>query len=426
MNTNGLIEKSRDVGLTWLNVAAQVHAWLFEQGYKGSFGSRKEMLVDRIGDLDSIFEKARFLLRNLPIWMMPSEFDWRSHDNYLKLLNPDNGNSLTGESGDSIGRGGRSTVYDLDEAAFIERPMKVDASLSNNTNVIFYTSSVNGIGNPFHNKRMTYPPECVFTFRWQEDPRKNEAWYADMKAKFDPVVVASEIDLDYGASIEGIFIPAEWVRAAVNLEIPARGDRRAGLDVARSGKNYNVFTPRHGCVVAMPQHWHEPNTTLTAYRARDLCIEMGLEYLNFDLNGVGGGVADTLALEDNLPFVAVGIDSASSPSDREWLGENRTSADKFVNKRAELWALVRDRFRKTYNYVHRVADYPVDELISIPNHPTLIAQLSTPLGKTGRGGKGLIESKEDMIKRGVGSPDFADSLVYTEETPTKINYLLFV
>lgn len=423
MQSNGVIEKSRDVGLTWLNVCSQLHSWLFETGYKGSFGSRKEMLVDRLGDMDSILEKSRFILRNLPSWMLPKDFNARSHDNYLKLLNP-NGNSLTGEAGLNLGRGGRSTVYDLDEAAFVEQPQKVDAALSNNTNVIFYTSSANG-KNFFYQKRMSYPPERVFTFRWKEDPRKDDAWYAQMQSKFDEVVIASEVDIDYTASIEGIFIPAQWVLAAVELEIPARGDRIAGLDVALSGKNLNVFIVRQGAVVSSIESWSNLNTTETAFKAKQLTEDAGCSLLNFDADGVGAGVAGTLGTEGKLKFKYTPIHGGGRPSDRKWIGEQRTSADKFANKRAELWGLLRERFRKTYNYVNHVADYPLDELISIPNHPTLITQLSSPLGKMTNTGKTLIESKQDMQKRGVSSPDFADALAYTEEVPKPFNLVMF-
>jgi hypothetical protein len=83
---SGLIEKSRDMGITWLNAAAQTHAWLFERNYKGAFGSRKQDLVDRLGDPDSIFEKVRIILRYLPKWMLPEGFDDRRHDNFCKQI----------------------------------------------------------------------------------------------------------------------------------------------------------------------------------------------------------------------------------------------------------------------------------------------------------------------------------------------------
>lgn len=419
---NGLTEKSRDMGVTWLNVCHQVHCWLFEEGFKGAFGSRKQDLVDKIGDPDSIFEKIRFLLRYLPRWMLPKGFNWDTHDNFMKLINPENGSTITGEAGDNLGRGGRSTFYDLDEAAFVSRPVKVDAALSNNTNIIFYTSSANGISNLFYKKRMTYPKECVFRFHWRDDPRKDDEWYARQKAKFDPVIVASEIDIDYGASIEGIFIPAAWVQTAINLNLPSSGDLIAGLDVATTGKNSSVFTVRKGPKVFSPQSWQGLNTTQSAYKVRDLMIEKSIPHLNFDVDAVGEGVSGTLASIPDLEFTFTPIRGASSPSDRLWDGESRTSAEKFANKRAELWGIMRERFRKTFDHVNGITTHPLDELISIPNEPTLIAQLSQPLGRKTHNGKTLIESKEDMAKRGVKSPDFADSLAYTFEEPPDFDF----
>ncbi len=74
-------------------------------------------------------------------------------------------------------------------------------------------------------------------------------------------------------------------------------------------------------------------------------------------------------------------------------------------------------FEKTHAYAMYLAgddngiNYEIDELISIPDHPELIAQLSLPLHFYTETGKIQIESKKDMQKRGVASPDFADALV---------------
>ena len=53
----GIVAKSRDSGMSWILVADQLHHWLFENDYKGAIGSRKNQLVDRLGDPDTIFQK---------------------------------------------------------------------------------------------------------------------------------------------------------------------------------------------------------------------------------------------------------------------------------------------------------------------------------------------------------------------------------
>ena len=59
---DGLVEKSRDAGVTWLNCAFAVWMWLYRAGCKVGIGSRKQQLVDEIGNPDSIFGKLRILI----------------------------------------------------------------------------------------------------------------------------------------------------------------------------------------------------------------------------------------------------------------------------------------------------------------------------------------------------------------------------
>ncbi|MFC6662957.1 hypothetical protein [Deinococcus multiflagellatus] len=110
---NGLVEKSRDEGMTWIVIGYYIHCWLFEAGFSGGLGSRKLDLVDKSGDLDTLFEKARFIVRRLPAFLRPQGFSEKLHSKEALLLNPANGASIKGEGGDNIGRGGapRSTSW---------------------------------------------------------------------------------------------------------------------------------------------------------------------------------------------------------------------------------------------------------------------------------------------------------------------------
>lgn len=439
---NGLAEKSRDVGFTWLSVSYDVHAWLFRNGYSAGYGSRKLDLVDKMGDPDSILEKARIILRNLPAWMLPRGFSERDNLGFCKLVNPANGSTITGEAGDQIGRGGRKSRYTVDEAAFIERPQLVDSSLSATTNCRVDVSTPNGPGNPFATKRHGGKVR-VFTFHWKDDLRKNHwqlvdtdgnvvergqgygpsdyrgcklvyPWYEAYREGNDPVVVAQEVDIDYSASIEGICIPAKWVRAAVGLALKRSGPRVAGLDVADEGKNRNAFIWREGPVVDGVDSWEQLNTTQTAWRARDVAVKREVDRVNFDADGVGAGVRGTWeSAEGGMPFVVHAIRGGSEPSMRQWPNK-KTSREMFVNLRAEMWWTLRVRFERTYERVFEGVDHPDEACISIPNHPQLISDLSLPLYMQTETGKIKLESKKDMQRRGVASPDFGDALAYSE------------
>lgn len=410
---SGIVEKSRDMGLSWLCIGFGIWSFLFRAGSKITYGSRKAAQVDTLGDPDSILEKGRILLRSLPVWMAPKDYG----DGQFKLINHDNGATITGEGGDNMGRGGRSTVYFADEFAFVERAKRVDGAISQNSNIRIYVSTPNGADNLFAIKRFSgdYP---VFTTHWTKDPRKDQAWYEKQKRELDPVILAQEVQIDYFASKENVVIPNAWVRAAVGLSLDVLGHRMAGLDIADEGKDLNVLTVRRGPVVIDIKDWAYGNTTQTAYRTRDYCSINKVKHLNYDADGVGAGVGGTLKSHEKLDFTISGVRGGGGVQD-EFLKEfNRNAKDVFKNKRAQGWWELRRRFEKTYEYVNKLADHPLVELISIPDHPTLISQLSQPTWRFDEAGRIVIESKQHMRDRGVKSPDFADSLVYSFANPS--------
>jgi hypothetical protein len=411
---SGLCEKSRGVGVSFLCAAYALHGWLFRPGYKAGFGSRKLEYVDKIGDMDSIFEKIRFMLRGLPPWMLPEGFRWRDHDCHTKLLNPANGAAITGEGGDQIGRGGRCSIYFVDEAAFIERPHLIDRSLAENTNVRVDVSTPNGPGNPFAVKRYSLPVERVFTLHWRDDPRKDEAWAERTKRERGVTAFAAEYDIDYSASLEGICIPGAWVRAAVGLDLPKSGKCVAGFDVGEEGNDLSVLIPRWGPVAGDPVSWGRQNTTATAWRARDEANRLGVQEVYFDADGVGSGVKGTWkAAENPLGFGDHPVHVGSSATETFW-PDGQTSKERFANLKAELWWRLRCRFERSYEYVTQGVDHAPEDMISIVNHPQLIADLSLPLVEYTENGKIRLESKEKLRRRGVKSPDFAEALVLSE------------
>jgi phage terminase large subunit len=200
-----------------------------------------------------------------------------------------------GEAGDMCGRGGRKSLFVVDEFAHFEHPKLIDASLAATTDCRIDISSVNGIGNSFYEKAHNQDIPR-FDITWRDDPRKDDAWYADKVATLDPVILAQEIDCHFSASVEGVVIPNAWVQAAIGLHerlgIEPIGARHAALDGADRGADRNSFAVRDGILFEHVQSWSGAGSDIygTTARAFRLCDERQLKAFDYDADGLGAGV----------------------------------------------------------------------------------------------------------------------------------------
>ncbi|MEG2566480.1 MAG: terminase [Acinetobacter sp.] len=434
--THGLIEKSRDEGMSYVVLGYFLHRWLFVDGFAGGVGSRKEELVDKKGDPKTLFHKFRDMFSKMPSWMKPKGFVEKVHDNYMRIINPDNGATITGEAGDNIGRGGRTTMYFLDEWAFVERQEAVDAAISQNTNVHIKGSTPNGIGDRFHIDRFS-GRYAVFSMPWRANPDKNwtveyngkqiHPWYEKQLATLDDVVLAQEVDINYAASVEGVLIPSTWVQLALDahkkLSIEPTGDRIGGLDVADEGKDKNSFAARHGVVMTYLDTWSGKGDDIfgTTQKAMDLSIEQSIDTMFYDADGLGAGcrgdarVVNEQRREQGLSEVDVqpfrGSGAVHEPD--EQMVEMRFNKDFFANLKAQSWWSLRLRFQETFRALEG-RDYDPDMIISLSSehiNPKELALLTTELSQptyTKNGvGKILVNKQPD----GTASPNRADSVM---------------
>lgn len=457
LRKDGCIKKSRGIGFTWEVGALALHKWLFVPGFKTTFGSRKATEVDQIGSPDGFFEKLRLMYGALPHWMMPRGFLPYEHDKQCLLVNPANNNTIRGEIGDQMGRGGRSTLYIIDEAAQIQRADRVDAATSANSNVRFWGSTINpqNENNLFQRKYSAFPADRVFRFHYSEHPIWTAARIANKKADVSPEIWATEFEIDDSYIAEDICIPAAWVQSATKLfelcmqrylqggedrykfKIEPRIEGVAGGDVG-GGKAMSVIIARFGPIICRPKAWSDPDTTDTALKMLDYCAETRLpprednyqpriKYLRYDSVAIGQGVASTMKRNPRPNLVTTGVNVGNPASDVRWPDGERAH-EKFHNTKAEGWWTARERFKKTYEMVLWMADpnqpgakcHPVDELAALPDDPRdvhlakLITQLSQVKWFRRENGKIIMESKEQLAKRGVSSPDYADAYVLTE------------
>lgn len=436
---DGLIVKGRELGYSWCTMTYAIHKWLYVDGFVSTFTANLADNVDKIGDPKSLFEKGRSLLRFLPTWMLPSGFKFGIHDSYMRIVNPENGNVISGAAGEEAGRAGRSTMFFIDEAAFIEQADRIDAATSANAKTRIWGSTVNGMGNLFARKRFggKLRPDQIFILHFKDDPRKTGDWEAKERLRLEAHVFASEHDLDFSASVEGICIPAKWVTAAKKLKhlinvIPAI-EGVSGGDVG-GGKSKSTVVTRFGIAVKLPTSWSDPDTVETAYKMLEaaanatflnengvLCKSL---VLYFDSVAIGRGVLDVLMKNEQTEILTVPINVGIEASDTTW-EDGKTSKEKFANLKAELWGIMRERFKNTFEFVNFLEKLPfgiehgLEDCISLPDDEEgpeaiqLAAELSLPKAGPNEKGKMVMERKIAMAKRGLSSPDYADALALT-------------
>ncbi len=406
---NGLIEKSRDMGATWLFCAIFLREWRWQEGFTAGVGSRKLELVDCKDNPKAIFHKLRFLIERHPQWWRPRGFNTKVHDKIANLTNPEMHSNISGEGGDDIGRGDRRSMYLVDEYAFLEHQKATASALSQTTNSCFKLSTPNGM-NDYAQERYSQKVD-VFTFDWRDDPRKGQEWYEEQKRILDDVIVAQEIDHDYNASVENIFIPPNHVRAAVGLDLTDQGMRSAGLDVAAGGRNKSSLVIKTGSLIKK-YTWNFKNGVDLTHRTIEVCNQEGVDHLSYDPIGVGHSVHSTIERTTvRMDFDYFPVGAGESPSNTYYEEFGRYAKDVFANAKTEWWYRVSVLFRNTYEFVEHGIPRQQSEMISIPNDPELMAQLSSPLKLYKANGKMMIEPKSQMNDRGIQSGDEADALV---------------
>lgn len=202
-----VIEKSRDMGVSWMICGTYEWKWHFYNDLSFMMVSRKEDLVDKTGNMDALFQKVDFIHEHLPRWMLPNMVRQRLH-----LENLDTGSCIDGESTNSdAARGGRKTSLLLDEFAFVENDYSIIAGTRDVTKCRIVNSSSGGYGNAFYDI-VTNPKWPKLRFHWTLHPKKNQhlryvngkptnEWYeAELARCLDPREAARELDIDYTAS----------------------------------------------------------------------------------------------------------------------------------------------------------------------------------------------------------------------------------
>lgn len=252
---------------------------------------------------------------------------------------------------------------------------------------------------------------------------------------FEHIYLGEPRNTDDEAIIQRKHIMAS-IDAHIKLGITPTGTTKIGYDVADAGEDSCATISFKGSLAFDCDLWKAKedellkSCTRVYSRAR---TENSL--IIYDAIGVGascGAQFNVLNSQSQLrrinhqKFFAGG--SPAKP-DRNYKKTNISNRDFFSNIKAQAWWITADRFMNTYNAVVNGHEFKEDEMIFIdsnmPHLEKLIDELVTPKRDYDLAGRVKVESKKDLAKRDIKSPNCADAFVMIsgniESAPMTIN-----
>lgn len=213
-------------------------------------------------------------------------------------------------------------------------------------------------------------------------------------------------------------IKRAWLEAAedahIKLGIDLSGATCVGYDVADSGDDKNAIARFNGAICEYIEEWKAPEDELNQ-SAKRAWSHVGNGKLMYDSIGVGAHVGSTLndaGIKSGYSKFNAG---AAVNKPKALYTPGIKNGEKFENLKAQAWQDVADRLRNTYNAVNKGKKYHASELISISSEldkiERLKTELSTPRKSYSKRGLDMVETKDQLKKRGIASPNIADAFI---------------
>ena len=235
-----------------------------------------------------------------------------------------------------------------------------------------------------------------WTRRWScvDSPLVSDEFIEEMKLRYGEDSNAFRIRVlgEFPQADDDTIIPFHLVETATHRDIEGDSDLPSvwGLDVSRFGNDKTALCKRQGSVVTEIRSWSGLDLMQTVGRVvaeyEALLPSKQPREILVDSIGLGSGVVDRLR-EIGLPVR--GINVAEAPS----------MGGTYLNLRSELWFKTKAWFE--------------DRACKLPKDDQLVAELTGIRYSFTSSGKMKAESKDEMRKRGLASPDLADALCLT-------------
>lgn len=220
-------------------------------------------------------------------------------------------------------------------------------------------------------------------------------------------------------------IKRSWIEAAIDahlhLDIDMTGVSCVGYDVADSGEDKNAIAKLNGSICVDVQEWKggEDELRESALRAWSNVDANG--FLVYDSVGVGAHVGSTLqSINAGARYFKFNAGGAVE-NQHDIYAPGIKNGEKFENLKAQAWQTIADRFRNTYNAINKGMKFDASQLISISSDidgiESLKSELSTPHKKYSKRGLDMVETKDELKKREIASPNKADAFVMAYSLP---------
>ena len=293
--------------------------------------------------------------------------------------------------------------------------------------------------NPFDELDATYqryvinPPaeSIVIKVGWRDNP-----WFPDeLKAEMEDCkrknynkylhIWEGEPNTDYEDSI----IQPKWFDACIDAHIKigfeGLGVKCLGFDPADSGGDSKAVAMRHGSIIEKIKVWDDGELPEAINKAFSYADDWRVDNIVYDSDGLGRGVKVGLDKRTDGKNIVVTPYGGNDKKDYETdlYMNHKTNKETFKNKRAQYWWYLKDRIEATYNAVEKKIYTDPEKMISFSSEIGEVvlraakAELSRVQRKRGENSFIQIESKEDMRKRGVKSPNIGDALVMCFANP---------
>lgn len=283
-----------------------------------------------------------------------------------------------------------------------------------------------------HQRFVISPPDdiCLLTVNYTDNPHFPDVLRLEMEEckRKDYDLYLHIWEGEPVADSDMAIIKPSWIAAAVDAHLKigfaASGRKRVGFDVADEGEDSNATTLAHGSVVTDCNQWNKGDVITSADRVKNYAEQVRASEIVYDSIGVGAGVKAHLKRVCKIPTTGFNAGESVFKPDAKY-ADGKTNKDMFSNIKAQAWWGVRDRFYNTWRVIKHleanpgdaefVKQFTDDQLISLSSGikqlEYLKAELSRPWVDYDNNGRVKVESKKDMKKRGIPSPNMADSLI---------------